>query len=330
MPKCYHQARYRSDGTVITNPGRYLINTCVDADQCFGWGDRQRAIVTTYLISVLSNRSYGILMNNPCRLESFLAPNNVNWIVKEEELDGLCARDFYMYNDLAENFRQHQMIEWAHFDKLFPEDVIYFHTAQDYVTSIRRNKLTADVMPWLHNFTLGQVYGYVMRHLFVLNNYTKKQLDDVFSNQVKGRSLVCAHIRMGIKGVDAERTARNEMHAIWEFLQRYNDVSKYSIYVATDSNETKLEAKKLFREQFVDTVGLIDQMERVRDCGVFRRVIVEQQILTRCDVLVLTRSSLGLIAAFMRDTNKGLHCFFKERVFPCRMEVLHELHDYVL
>ncbi|KAL3858126.1 hypothetical protein ACJMK2_012737 [Sinanodonta woodiana] len=266
-------------------------------------------------------------MSNPCPLENFLAPNKVNWIVKKDELDGLCTRNFYMYNDHLENGRQHQMIEKADFRTLFPEEVIYFHTAQDYLPSIRRNKLTADKIPWLHRYTLGEAYGYIMRHLFTLNNSTQKTVTDLLSNHVKNHTLVCAHVRMGIVGIDFLRTPKSELQVIWDFLHRYNDINKYKIYVATDLNETKAQAKKLFRDQIFDTVGIIDQMHRSKSCEVFRRVIVEQEILTRCDILLLTESTMGMIAAFSRNRNNGLYCFYKERVFPCTIETLHELHN---
>ncbi|KAL3858120.1 hypothetical protein ACJMK2_012731 [Sinanodonta woodiana] len=247
---CVPQPRYYANGSLIQNPVRYLIDTCVDEDQCFGWGDRQRAIVTTYLISLLSDRQFGIYMSNPCLLENFLAPNK------------LCTRNFYMYNDHLENGRQHQMIEKAD-----------------------------------------------------------------FRTHVKNHTLVCAHVRMGIEGIDFLRTPKSDLQVIWDFLRRYNDINKYKIYVATDLNETKAQAKKLFRDQIFDTVGIIDQMHRSKSCEVFRRVIVEQEILTRCDILILTESTLGMIAAFTRNRNNGLYCFYKQRVFPCRIETLHELHN---
>ncbi|KAK3599057.1 hypothetical protein CHS0354_024385 [Potamilus streckersoni] len=324
---CMPQPRYFTNGSLILNPVRYLIDTCVDEDQCFGWGDRQRAIVTTYLVSLLSGRQFGIYMTNPCALENFLAPNKLNWIVKKDELDSLCTRNFYMYNVHLQHNRQHQMIETADFQTLFPEDVIYFHTAQDYLPSIRRNKLTADKIPWLHRYTLGEAYGYIMKLLFTPNNNTQKTVTELLSKHVKNQTLVCAHVRMGIVGFDTLRTPKSELHVIWDFLHRYNDTNKYKLYVATDMNETKAQAKKLFRDQIFDTVGIIDQMHRSKSCEVFRRVIVEQEILTRCDILMLTQSTMGMIAAFTRNTNNGLYCFYKERVFPCTIETLHELHN---
>ncbi|KAL3857858.1 hypothetical protein ACJMK2_012488 [Sinanodonta woodiana] len=324
---CVQQPKYFSNGSLIRNPVRYLIDTCVDEDQCFGWGDRQRAIVTTYLISLLSDRQFGIYMTNPCALENFLAPNKVNWIVNKDELDDLCTRHFYMYNDHMQHYQQHEMIETADFQVLFPEDVIYFHTAQDYLPSIRRNKMTADKIPWLHIHTLGEAYGYIMRHLFVLNNSTQAIVSELLSKHVQNHTLVCAHVRMGINGVDFVRTPKSELRVIWDFLLRYNDKQKYKIYVATDMNETKEYAMKLFRDQTFDTVGIIDQMHRSKSCEVFRRVIVEQEILSRCDILLLTRSTMGIIAAFMRNKNHGLYCFFKERIFPCTIQVLHELQN---
>ncbi|KAK3577869.1 hypothetical protein CHS0354_021838 [Potamilus streckersoni] len=313
---CVSRSVITANVSSMKNTARYIIDTCVDQDQCFGWGDRQRAIATTYLISLLSNRKFGIYMTNPCRLENFLVPNRVNWIVNKNELDGLCAKDVYMYYDEAQNFRQHKMIESADFNKLFPEDIVYFHTAQDYVAAIRRNRLTADMIPWLHRYTIGKAYGYIMRHLFTLNNGTRQTVTDVFYKHVKDCKLVCAHIRMGDPWSKEAKTPQSELPLIWNFLNIYNNVSKYKIYVATDSNETKAQAIKHFRYQIVDTEGIIDQMERSKSCDVFRRVIVEQEILTRCDVLMLTQSSLGIIAAFMRNTNMGLYCFFEKRVFP--------------
>ncbi|KAK3605357.1 hypothetical protein CHS0354_040945 [Potamilus streckersoni] len=312
------------------DPHRYLIDTCTGHDQCEGWGDRQRAMVTTYLISLITNRTYGILMDKPCDLTKIIVPNKINWNISKHDLASLKFRDFYMQNDHTKKFKFHKIIETADLDKEFSEPVIYFHTTQDYVTAIRRNINTADKIPWLHQLPLSNIYGIVLRRLLSPSIETQRMISEFMLKEVMGRTLVCAHVRMGYKGIDDSRTQHFELETIWTFLSRYKHSSAYAIYVATDKNETKTEARKRFENTFVDTKGPIQHIRFDATCAGFQKVIIEQMILTKCNILLLTRSSLGIIAAYIRDTNEGLYCLFKNRIFPCSMEVLHELQEGVL
>ncbi|KAK3605356.1 hypothetical protein CHS0354_040944 [Potamilus streckersoni] len=312
------------------DPFRYLIDTCTGKDQCEGWGDRQRAMVTTYLISLITNRTFGILMDTPCELTKTMVPNKINWNISKHDLAHLTSRDFYMHNDQVNNFQFHKKIETVDLDKEFSEPVIYFHTTQDYVTAIRRNMNSADRIPWLHKLSLSNIYGIILRNLLSPSDEVQRLVSEFMLKEVRGRTLVCAHIRMGFKEVEKLRTQTNEVGTIWNFLSDYKNSSDYAIYVATDKNETKEEARQLFKNGLVDMNGLIEFMHYDVSCNGFQNAIIEHIILTKCNILLLTRSSFGITAAYIRDTNEGLYCLFKNRIFPCSMEVFHELHEAVL
>ncbi|KAL3847438.1 hypothetical protein ACJMK2_018345 [Sinanodonta woodiana] len=312
------------------DPHRYLIDTCTGKDQCEGWGDRLRAMVTTYLISLITNRTYGIFMDAPCELTKTMVPNTIKWNISKHDLAHLKSRDFYMHNDQVNKFKFHAMIERTDLEKEFSEPVIYFHTTQDYVTAIRRNMKTADKIPWLHRLSLSNIYGIVLRNLLSPSDEIQRLITEFMLKEVRGRTLVCAHIRMGFTEVEKVRTEKNEVGTIWNFLNNYNNSSEYAIYVATDKNETKEEARQHFKNGLVDKKGLIEFMHYDVSCTGFENAIIEHIILTKCNILLLTRSSFGITAAYIRDTNEGLYCLFKNRIFPCSMEVFHELHEAVL
>ena len=44
---------------------------------CGGWADRQKGIVSAYVLSVLMDRDFKLDMPRPCDIAVFLAPNQV-------------------------------------------------------------------------------------------------------------------------------------------------------------------------------------------------------------------------------------------------------------
>ena len=58
---------------------RYLIYLCDDTVSCFGLGDRQRALLSTYYLAELTGRRFGLSMTSPANLRDFYEPNLVKW-----------------------------------------------------------------------------------------------------------------------------------------------------------------------------------------------------------------------------------------------------------
>ncbi|GFR81578.1 hypothetical protein ElyMa_000607200 [Elysia marginata] len=115
-----------------------------------------------------------------------------------------------------------------------------------------------------------------------------------------------------------------DVQAIWDFLHKYNDSSHYRIFVATDSEEIRFQAKRIFPDTLLDIPGPIlhsDLAGERRDlCQGIKKTLLDQLALASCDVLIRGyKSHLGAIAAYWRGLDARLFCFNSSTVEPCAM-----------
>ncbi|RUS68830.1 hypothetical protein EGW08_023408 [Elysia chlorotica] len=115
-----------------------------------------------------------------------------------------------------------------------------------------------------------------------------------------------------------------DVRAIWDFLQSYNDSRRYRIYVATDSEDIRSQAKRAFPDTLLDIPGPILHSdlagERKDLCQGIAKVLLDQLALASCDVLVRGyKSHLGAVAAYWRGQDARLYCFNASTVEPCAM-----------
>lgn len=88
----------------INSRKRYIIYLCHANISCCGWGDRQHGILSTYVISLVTNRTFGVEMSSPCPLTNLFHPRLLDWKINASSLEGLSTRHIYAVNDRV--FRQ--------------------------------------------------------------------------------------------------------------------------------------------------------------------------------------------------------------------------------
>ena len=66
------------------NDEKYIMYSCHinDSNECGGWGDRVKGIMSAYWWSILSGRKLILNVNKPCELSKILEPNKINWNIK--------------------------------------------------------------------------------------------------------------------------------------------------------------------------------------------------------------------------------------------------------
>ena len=69
------------DSLIDCSEGRFLVYQCTKQDRhaCGGLADRERGIISTFLLALQTNRTFVIDLDKPCKLEQFLVPNLYNW-----------------------------------------------------------------------------------------------------------------------------------------------------------------------------------------------------------------------------------------------------------
>ncbi|ESO95792.1 hypothetical protein LOTGIDRAFT_160339 [Lottia gigantea] len=311
---------------------------------CGGWADRLKGIVTAYILANITHRNFGIKITNlPCELTNAVIPNYINWNLNLTDKQ-MSEMPKISYNKIdSDDFLKN--VPYIDFRKEFPahKRIIQFTANLDYIDQFKQNKFHEKDLIWLRNMSSHQAYAKISNVLLRLSPESQNRLDE-FMNRAKPdeqTKLICAHIRRGKSATipsDPVRANDKDVVNAWEFLSAYNDSSIYKLFIATDSDAVNREAKIRFSKQIVENAGNIihvdrkNQEHRVETCDDFRKVITDQQILSRCDVLLISHSGFSRYAAYMRNTDEGLYCILRDHsgIKKCKQSYLKNIYGVTL
>lgn len=105
--------------------------------------------------------------------------------------------------------------------------------------------------------------------------------------------------------------------------------STVRFFVTSDSAAFVEKAARAFGPGFVRTEGRVVHVDRAREaaCDGFTKVLVDQELLAQCDVLVISKSGLSRQAAYRRGTSRGLYCILMSgALVKCEPHQLKELY----
>ena len=296
---------------------RFIVFLCLEQHDCRGWGDRQRGIMSTYLLALLTNRYFVVAHHKPCNLTNFFAANEYNWTACSEYIFSLPeSRTETMVYFANKTFSK--SIQNTDFGSLFQKQVIFIRTNQIWFNGILAHPNASVNLGW----ALGKPYWEIMRvvlgKLFRPLEALKQGLEQHMKKVVEPQKLICSHIRTGknpsIPNDVARRAGGPNVSIIFNFLKKFDDSSKYVIYVASDSNDVRKAALGNFTNSFTVDLPII-HVDRLRKkdkeiaCTGFYTVLLEQLLLAKCDTLVLTRSGFGKVVAYTSEKKQNVFYF---------------------
>ncbi|GFO10405.1 hypothetical protein PoB_003691000 [Plakobranchus ocellatus] len=125
---------------------KYLFYVCDNKTTCFGFGDRQRAIVSTYYLAELTNRRFGLIMTSPANLRDFYEPNLVKWDIKPWEL----PKNATTLEIKALGMEADLHLDKIDFNAVYPQDILYMRTNQVFWHSTLKNPIynTSKIPEW--------------------------------------------------------------------------------------------------------------------------------------------------------------------------------------
>ena len=307
----------------LCNNQKFLVYKCDNLYPCGGWADRQKGIVSTFLLALLTNRRYIIDMDKPCKLEHFLMPNVYNWSVCYDFVKNVTANHTISVNYIDPSKEMLAEIKSLNFFHNWSLSLVVSRFNVYAINEIRQHKLAKSRLKWLSNITNEEAIRLVLHTLFKPTVEVLKDVINFYHNQVRGKQLVCCHIRVGknpsIPIDNVPRFGEPNITLLFDFLKTFEATGTNAIYIASDSESVKDLAKKSITSYIninrtivhVDRLGQFETL-KLEACDGWNTVILEQFILSQCDTLVLTRSGLGTMAAYMRGVNENLFMFHPE------------------
>ncbi|XP_050394316.1 uncharacterized protein LOC126812111 isoform X2 [Patella vulgata] len=290
---------------------KYLVYLCDDTAWCGGWGDRQRGVVSLYLLSLAYNRTYGILMTSPCDLAQFYQPNKIFWSFDPHLLKNKTSKVVYAVDSgsLKLDSKSKQL-----------EDILYIQTNMDNVPAIRKH-FRSKMPKWILQKSRPAIFREVWQRLMKPTPRLQKRLDNLLLSGKDTGKLVCAHVRIGYsKNLpnDPPRMAIASIDILWNFMENIQNVRKY--FVATDNDDVRISARRRFGDLFVDTGGTILHIDRQRNrnesCVGFETAILDQLALTKCDILIISASNFSIRGSMLKTVLENIYQFDGELIKP--------------
>ncbi|XP_071098247.1 uncharacterized protein [Haliotis cracherodii] len=303
---------------------RYIVHLCDSTRACAGWGDRQRGVVAAYLLAIVTNRVFVLNMTSPCPVRNFLKPHKYHWEIPDSELAGKSA--ITVGGVRATDY--HKVARFQDFNKIYNYDVIYLRSNSDLLNIIKSNPLYKKKIPdWAKTYR-HRAFKNGWEKLMTPTNHMTKRLNALLKgvDLLKQGDLVCAHVRIGknaqLTNDSPNRNSIESVDALWDFLAPYVK-NATRMFIATDSMEVRALARKRFGKKTLDSGGTIIHIDRQRKsgsaCDGFETAILEQLILTKCHVLVVSASNFSIRGAFLRGTNDKLFMFRNATITPFNM-----------
>lgn len=268
--------------------------------------------MTTYAISLLTNRHFVINLSKPCQLENIFEPNVIDWKLKT----------IPDYNDLSKhylnidnfNFVKNSFMGINFINYYFYTDVIVVTTGLNLIQhlsiNIKHHERLKQLGFEINKFNLESQFNNWYKKVFKLNKIYQNQ----FQNMLKiakpnvQSHLICAQIRIGANG-DLEFTNRNNTKFYWNFIRDkfLSDVNKsknYKLFITTDVEDVIDEAIKEFG---VDRVvafrnrSIHLELARSTDCKKFSGVFLDFNLLGECDEGIISHSGFGFFGILNRQ-----------------------------
>lgn len=287
---------------------RYLVYKCHNF--CGGLGDRQKGIITAFLFSKLSNRSFVVDVDNPCEWEEAFLPNRYDWTRCKRYALNVDNSENQLVRLMGAGNKAEKMFGNMNYSEQWTKKVVTISLNWYGIDAVRKyvesNKLES--MQWIVPLSNEQVVHELMNVLFRPVDKLTKEVDDFLNEQASGKSLACSHIRVGKNpsipnDTDFKRfRGYPNISTIFSFLSKYSDANKYKLYIASDSAEVRNQAFSVFNNMisFNKTILHVDKAKRGNAaCSGYYDAVAEQLLLTRCDSLLLTKSNFGSIAALV-------------------------------
>ncbi|XP_059147354.1 uncharacterized protein LOC131935080 [Physella acuta] len=326
---------------------RYLVYLCDGRNMCGGMGDRQRGLVAVYVLSRMVNRRFGMIMISPCNITNFFMPFKTQWIPppdlerpsKNNTIITMTTEGRLLFTNLTA----------GDFNEMFPQKVLYIKTNTDLFAFISRNKFYSSLLKQWNGLLNNRgrfhwAWGQLMQPSSAMladlvsilgGNFLKKKgllpVSEIQPPEVKSlynvgnSSLICAHVRIGqnpSNPFDGPFTAVTvkDLPLLYNFMLSKDTNGNAMFYVATDYINVRIQSRNFFGKRFIEYGAKITHIDRTRTgseaCDGFKWNILDQFILSLCDVLVISPSGFSIRAYYISNSADSTYILENGKITP--------------
>ena len=299
---------------------KLLMYACTaESRHCHGLADRQRGIISSFMMALLTNRTFVINHTWPCSLSKFLKPNLYDWSKCLPAFNNSDGKHIVTFYDGKGNLPNLATLEKG---DIWTERLVTIYTNVVINKRIRLHPSVNDTIPWAVQGSREHITRKLFYILFKLEKSLKKEIDSYVSKITSNgrRILVGVHIRR-------DYVKQPHIEEVFNIMKKYSNKSMYSLYLSTDVDGLRLNGTRQFPNCY--TLNVTDIVIHVNsnfaDCKTFYAAIFEQQVLSRADILFKTRSGFSTMAYMIRPGQTLAYQFqtvYKDTYMP---DVLQDL-----
>ncbi|CAF0755482.1 unnamed protein product [Didymodactylos carnosus] len=328
------------------NPKKYLVYVC--HENCGGWGDRLRGIMSVFMMSLMLDRNFQIEITHPCNLTRILKPNFYNWLqplnlirrnnltrkryklTRKMIITSANAKEFFLKN-------VSRIIRNSTIDEIWPEDVLYIATNKNYYYEMSENvryrkKFKTYGILTKYNIKLETLFPLFYELLFQPVERVKNQIEK-YTKMRLNKTLICAQMRTGqnptLSNDKILPGRQNITETIFNFIDDYiktnlshNKMIDYRIFITTDSDSVKTEAKVRYSDHLIYTQGAITHLDRSdtdQACREQDKLLTDFHLLGDCDLSIISNSGFGIWGNLRRyEPYKDLYMFCGGKIYPIK------------
>ena len=291
---------------------------------CGGLGDRQRGILTSFVLALVLERAFLIDSEEPVPLRHYfhLADPTLHWVFDESLLTGRSSvTEEFMNSDPPQgHYSTANLSYYDNYDYIIQSNNFWqpFH--------VLHNPAVSNSVELFRQYDEHVLAGCVLNYLLVPARDIQDQLRRVRSSvsASQGR-LLAVQLRTG-DSISKNGTVLREYIAMFCDCVRkiqMSRVTRMSVFLTTDSSE----AAAMFQAEFPDAIVFAGEIFHV-DIGkpqspdaAFRKLVLDHMMISHADHLLISRSGFAEYAAL-----RG----FKSYYTPMRCDVSSPISHYSL
>lgn len=287
---------------------KYILYNCKDF-LCAGFADQLKGLMSTYALSLLTDRNLLIKMTKKCDIKTIFEPNKINWDPNQLNNRSFKNITFHYNSRTAILFSKETEI----LKKYSDYDLWIITSNAEYMKGFSKNPHLRKKIESLGydqpKFKMAFQFKNWFDSLFKLKIEFLKQYN--FNKNLmkpdESVKLICIQIRLGDRAKPAD-VEQKLISKFWIFINQTflatNETNKYSIYVTSDRENAKIKTKDYFKNQRVfyakDSSHHITFTSQKNACKKIKNAIFDFYMMNICDIGVTTHTGFGILALWNR------------------------------
>ncbi|XP_032221833.2 uncharacterized protein LOC116604074 isoform X2 [Nematostella vectensis] len=318
-----YQLLHAESLTSTSKDRKFLVYNCLGhGGGCGGYGNRMSALVSTFFLAVLLNRTFLIHWGGPEELEKLLEPHMIDWRYDERIVKSLYGRKTYWGLERIGGYGRRKIFRWqesqfqswikhVNFTEYFDRPVEQVETIWYFANQLWSNPIlkkyamSLGVGIWRHDYPYaltGCAFSFLFKKSKSLRDDFKKAKREIrLHRPIIGIHIITSDHHFGSRNPYSVRT--RDPLKVFDCAQRVEDalkkkyselkVANFTWFLAADNKKVKDQAVDIYPRK-VSTLQLTPRhldLSQSDHQQVLRDLLLDQLMLLECDFLIGTEGS---------------------------------------